>query len=92
MASGGREPGTVTCGPFVLGVAPGAILAGFDVQRRQITVATLYQHGIVGAPDDLRTLAGREFLAGSGRPSLPTSPTTERLLLHPDLQGFCDFV
>jgi transposase len=26
--------------------------------------ATLYHHGIPGAPDDLRTLAGREFLAG----------------------------
>ena len=25
--------------------------------------ATLYHHGIAGAPDDLRTLAGREFLA-----------------------------
>jgi transposase len=25
--------------------------------------ATLYHHGIVGAPDDLRTLAGREFLS-----------------------------
>ena len=25
--------------------------------------ATLYHHGIVGAPDDLRTLAGRQFLA-----------------------------
>jgi transposase len=26
--------------------------------------ATLYHHGIPGAPDDLRTLAGRQFLAG----------------------------
>lgn len=26
--------------------------------------ATLYHHGVAGAPDDLRTLAGREFLAG----------------------------
>ena len=26
--------------------------------------ATLYHHGIVGAPDELRTLAGRQFLAG----------------------------
>ena len=26
--------------------------------------ATLYHHGIAGAPDELRTLAGREFLAG----------------------------
>ena len=26
--------------------------------------ATLYHHGIPGAPDDLRTLVGREFLAG----------------------------
>ena len=26
--------------------------------------ATLYHHGVPGAPDDLRTLAGREFLAG----------------------------
>ena len=26
--------------------------------------ATLYHHGVAGAPDDLRTLAGRQFLAG----------------------------
>ena len=26
--------------------------------------ATLFHHGIPGAPDDLRTLAGRQFLAG----------------------------
>ena len=26
--------------------------------------ATLYHHGIAGAPDELRTLAGRQFLAG----------------------------
>jgi transposase len=26
--------------------------------------ATLYHHGVAGAPDDLRTLTGREFLAG----------------------------
>jgi transposase len=30
--------------------------------------ATLYHHGIPGAPDDLRTLAGRRFLAGLERP------------------------
>jgi len=26
--------------------------------------ATLYHHGVAGAPDELRTLAGRQFLAG----------------------------
>jgi transposase len=30
--------------------------------------ATLYHHGIAGAPDDLRTLAGRQFLAAVGLP------------------------
>ena len=38
MASGGRDTAqTVVCAPFVLGEAPGAIVAGFDVHRRQIT-------------------------------------------------------
>jgi transposase len=38
MASVGRDTAqTVLCAPFVLGVAPGAIVAGFDVHRRQIT-------------------------------------------------------
>jgi transposase len=41
MASLGREPGPVGCAAFVLGVAPGAIVAGFDVHRRQITVDAL---------------------------------------------------
>ena len=41
MASLGREPGTVAREAFVLGVAPGAIVAGFDVHRRQITVDAL---------------------------------------------------
>src|SRR3954447_13098645 len=41
MASTGREPGTVAHAPFVLGVAPGAIVAGFDVHRRQITIDAL---------------------------------------------------
>ena len=31
--------------------------------------ATLYHHGVPGAPDDLRTLAGREFLQGLQLPS-----------------------
>jgi hypothetical protein len=35
MASGGRDGGVVTCAPFVLGEEPGAIVAGFDVHRRQ---------------------------------------------------------
>jgi transposase len=39
MASVGRDTAqTVVCAPFVMGVAPGAIVAGFDVHRRQITV------------------------------------------------------
>lgn len=33
MASIGPEPGTVTGEPFALGVAPGTIVAGFDVHR-----------------------------------------------------------
>ena len=41
MASLGREPGTVAREAFVLGVAPGAIVAGFDVHRRQITFDAL---------------------------------------------------
>ena len=41
MASVGRDPGTVARAPFVLGVAPGAIVAGFDVHRRQITFDAL---------------------------------------------------
>ena len=41
MASGGRDAGAVTCAPFVLGEEPGAIVAGFDVHRRQITVDVL---------------------------------------------------
>ncbi|HYB26245.1 MAG TPA: IS110 family transposase [Solirubrobacteraceae bacterium] len=41
MASGGRDGGVVTCAPFVLGEEPGAIVAGFDVHRRQITVDAL---------------------------------------------------
>jgi transposase len=41
MASGGRDAGAVTSAPFVLGVEPGAIVAGFDVHRRQITVDAL---------------------------------------------------
>ena len=31
--------------------------------------ATLYHHGVAGAPDDLRTLAGREFLAALELPA-----------------------
>ena len=42
MASLGRDSAqTVLCAPFVLGVAPGAIVAGFDVHRRQITFDAL---------------------------------------------------
>ena len=41
MGSGGRDAGVVTCAPFELGVAPGAIVAGFDVHRRQITLDAL---------------------------------------------------
>jgi transposase len=42
MASVGRDTAqTVVCAPFVLGVAPGEIVAGFDVHRRQITVDAL---------------------------------------------------
>jgi transposase len=38
-------------------------LAGERTSWVQRIRATLYHHGIAGAPDDLRTLAGREFLA-----------------------------
>jgi transposase len=41
MASCGRDGGVVTCAPFALGEEPGAIVAGFDVHRRQITVDAL---------------------------------------------------
>ena len=41
MASTGRDADAVTHAPFVLGEAPGAIVAGFDVHRRQITVDAL---------------------------------------------------
>jgi transposase len=42
MASLGRDTAqTVLGAPFVLGVAPGAIVAGFDVHRRQITFDAL---------------------------------------------------
>jgi transposase len=41
MASSGRDGGVVTCAPFVLGEEPGAIVAGFDVHRRQITIDAL---------------------------------------------------
>ena len=41
MASGGRDAGVVAGAPFVLGEEPGAIVAGFDVHRRQITVDAL---------------------------------------------------
>ena len=42
MASVGRDTAqTVVCAPFALGVAPGAIVAGFDVHRRQITFDAL---------------------------------------------------
>ncbi len=38
MASGGRDAGVVARAPFVTGEEPGAIVAGFDVHRRQITI------------------------------------------------------
>jgi transposase len=41
MASGGRAAGAVTRALFVLSEEPGAIVAGFDVHRRQITVDAL---------------------------------------------------
>jgi transposase len=42
MGSVGRDTAqTVVCAPFVLGVTPGAIVAGFDVHRRQITFDAL---------------------------------------------------
>ena len=41
MASGGRDAGAVTPAPFVMGEEPGAIVAGFDVHRRQITIDAL---------------------------------------------------
>ena len=41
MASSGRDGGVVTGAPFVLGEEPGAIVAGFDVHRRQITIDAL---------------------------------------------------
>jgi transposase len=42
IGSLGRDTAqTVLCAPFVLGVAPGAIVAGFDVHRRQITLDAL---------------------------------------------------
>jgi len=41
MASGGRDAGAVTAALFVLGEEPGAIVAGFDVHRRQITLDAL---------------------------------------------------
>jgi transposase len=47
MASGGRDAGVVTHAPFVMGEAPGAIVAGFDVHRRQITVDALDTTGEV---------------------------------------------
>jgi hypothetical protein len=42
MASVGRDTAqTVLCAPLVLGVASGAIVAGFDVHRRPITFDAL---------------------------------------------------
>ncbi|MGZ6640161.1 MAG: IS110 family RNA-guided transposase [Solirubrobacteraceae bacterium] len=41
MASGGRDAGVVSRAGFVAGEEPGAIVAGFDVHRRQITVDAL---------------------------------------------------
>jgi transposase len=41
MGSGGRGAGVVSRAPWVMGEEPGAIVAGFDVHRRQITVDAL---------------------------------------------------
>ncbi len=41
MASGGCGAGAVAHAPFVVGEEPGAIVAGFDVHRRQITIDAL---------------------------------------------------
>jgi hypothetical protein len=41
MASGSRDGGAVTSAPFVLGVELGAIVAGYDVRRRQVSVDAL---------------------------------------------------
>jgi transposase len=41
MASGGRDAGALAHAQFVVGEEPGAIVAGFDVHRRQITVDAL---------------------------------------------------
>ncbi len=41
MASGGPDAGAVAGAPFVLGEGPGAIVAGFDMHRRQITIEAL---------------------------------------------------
>jgi hypothetical protein len=49
-SSVGRDTAqTVVCAPFALGLAPGAIVAGFDVHRRQITfdaLDTVAQHPV----------------------------------------------
>jgi len=41
MASSGRDAGAVAGALFVMGEEPGAIVAGFDVHRRQITIDAL---------------------------------------------------
>jgi transposase len=41
MASGGRDGAAITRALFVMGDQPGAIVAGFDVHRRQITIDAL---------------------------------------------------
>jgi transposase len=41
--------------------------------------ATLYHHGIAGAPDELRTLAGRQFLAGLELPAAARQQVTVAL-------------
>ena len=41
MGSAGRDPGAALHAPFVMGEKPGAIVVGFDVHRRQITVDAL---------------------------------------------------
>ena len=90
MASGGRDAGAVTSAPFVLGEEPGAIVAGFDVHRRQITVEALdTATGEVSRGRIESTPAAvEEWAAGfQGRSRCPRNagksiPSTPRLYRH----------
>jgi transposase len=61
-------------------------LAGERTSWVQRIRATLYHHGVSGAPDDLRTLAGREFLAGLDLPA----DATERIAVALELIDLLD--